>query len=518
MKKLLLILILFNLKVAEAQFENIKIDDSGGPEEPSICINPKNTNNMVAGANINYVYQSLDGGQTWQKDELESPYGVWGDPCIFADTAGNFYFIHLSNPSNGNWIDRIVCQRSINQGASWSVGTYTGLNGTKAQDKAWTTVDQVTNTIYVTWTQFDQYGSGNPNDSSIILFSKSTDHASTWSAPVRINRLAGDCLDGDNTTEGAVPAIGANGEVYVCWSNRDTLFFDKSFDGGVTWLNDDIIVSDQPGGWDYDIPGMLRCNGLPVTKTDLSNGPNHGTIYVNWTDQRNGSDNTDVWLAKSADGGTTWSAPVKVNDDGFAKHQFLTWMDIDQTTGYIYILFYDRRNYIDQSTDVYLAYSIDGGVTFTNQKISEQPFQLTTDVFFGDYTNISVYDGKIAPIWTRQDGTSTSVWTALVDIATLTETTPGPGPEHFTLYQNYPNPFSNQTSFEINITQPGNYSLTLYDLLGKEVTKIIANEFLRMGWHTFTIDAKKLQLSSNTYYYALQNGSEMQSKKLLVLY
>lgn len=170
MKKLLLILILFNLKVAEAQFENIKIDDSGGPEEPSICINPKNTNNMVAGANINYVYQSLDGGQTWQKDELESPYGVWGDPCIFADTAGNFYFIHLSNPSNGNWIDRIVCQRSINQGASWSVGTYTGLNGTKAQDKAWTTVDQVTNTIYVTWTQFDQYGSGNPNDSSIILF------------------------------------------------------------------------------------------------------------------------------------------------------------------------------------------------------------------------------------------------------------------------------------------------------------------------------------------------------------
>ncbi|MBX7109978.1 MAG: T9SS type A sorting domain-containing protein [Chitinophagales bacterium] len=518
MNRLLLLLLLVESGIAYAQFENIKIDDSGGPEEPSICINPKNTNNIVAGANINYVYQSLDGGLTWEKDALESPYGVWGDPCVFADTGGVFYFIHLSNPPNGNWIDRIVCQRSVNQGTSWSGGSYTGLNSNKAQDKAWATVDRTTNTIYVTWTQFDEYGSANPNDSSVILFSKSTDHASTWSTPVRISNIAGDCLDGDNTAEGAVPAIGANGEIYVCWSNRDTLYFDRSLDGGTTWLDDDIVVADQPGGWDYFIPGMLRCNGLPVTETDLSNGPYHGTIYVNWTDQRNGTDNTDVWLSKSGDGGSTWSAPFKVNDDAFAKHQFLTWMDIDQSTGFIYVIFYDRRNYVDQSTDVYLAYSTDGGTTFTNQKISEQPFQLTTDVFFGDYTNISVCDGKIAPIWTRQDGISTSVWTAMVDIATLAETTTAPEASHFTLYQNYPNPFSGQTTLEVNITRPGIYSLTLYDLFGKKVAEIITNDFLRLGWHRFTIDAKKLNLSSNTYYYTLQKGNEIQSKKLLVVY
>lgn len=516
MKKLIFLLISFSYQYAFAQFTNIMIDNIGNPEEPSVCVNPKNTNYIVAGANINNVYQSLDGGLTWQKDILQSPYGVWGDPCVFTDTSGAFYYLHLSNPPSGNWIDRIVCQQLPNSGSSWSTGTYMGLNGSRAQDKEWATVDQQTNTIYVTWTQFDQYGSGDQDDSSVILFSKSTDQAATWSSPVRINRLAGDCIDSDNTTEGAVPAMGANGEIYVCWSNRDTLFFDRSLDGGVTWLDDDIFVDEQPGGWDYYIPGMLRCNGLPVTKTDLSNGPNHGTIYINWTDQRNGSDNTDVWLSKSTDGGTTWSSAVKVNDDEYEKHQFLTWMDVDQVTGYLYFIFYDRRDYSDQTTDVYMAYSTDGGATFTNKKISSEPFVLTTSVFFGDYSNISVYDGKIVPIWTRQDGNATSVWTAMIDFATLMEEATAFESDHFMLYQNYPNPFSDQTTIDIDITSGGYYSLTLYDITGRKVAVLADNEKLYKGRQTFTLDAAQLKLASNTYYYSLQKGNEVQTKKLLL--
>ena len=90
---------------------------------------------------------------------------------------------------------------------TWSDGSFTGLNGTKAQDKAWAIFDALTKTIYMTWTQFDVYGTSDPNDSSIILFSKSTDFGVTWSTPVRINKLTGDCADSDNTMEGAVPAV-----------------------------------------------------------------------------------------------------------------------------------------------------------------------------------------------------------------------------------------------------------------------------------------------------------------------
>src|SRR4030095_6537232 len=245
-KWLLLFVLLCNSFPASSQFLNIEIDDNGFPEEPSIFINPKNTSNQVAGANIDFVYRSDDGGLTWTKDNLQSPYGVWGDPCIFADTGGNFYFLHLSNPISGSWIDRIVCQKSIDGGASWSSGTYTGLNGSRAQDKAWAVVDPNTNIIYVTWTQFDDYGSSNANDSSVILFSKSADGDLTCSPAIRISHWAGDCLDSDNTTEGAVPAVGPDGEIYVAWSNRDTIYFDKSLDGGDSWLNGDIVIYDQP--------------------------------------------------------------------------------------------------------------------------------------------------------------------------------------------------------------------------------------------------------------------------------
>ena len=87
---------------------------------------------------------------------------------------------------------------------------------------------------------------------------------------------------------------------------------------------------------------------------------------------------------------------------------------VDQETGYIYIVYYDRRDYDDNQTDVYLAYSTNGGSSFKNVKISEKPFVPQADRFFGDYNNISAHEGIIAPIWTRMDEGKTSVWTAII--------------------------------------------------------------------------------------------------------
>ena len=173
----------------------------------------------------------------------------------------------------------------------------------------------------------------------------------------------------------------------------------------------------MPGGWAYSISGINRANGLPITTCDLSNGPNRGTIYVNWSDQRNGKDNTDIWLAKSTDGGETWSSPKRVNDDSSRRQQFFTWMSIDQTNGYLYFVFYDRRNYSNDSTDVYMALSKDGGSTFINRKISESAFLPNASVFFGDYTNLTVDNGVIRPIWTRLDGGSLSIWTNITRLS-----------------------------------------------------------------------------------------------------
>lgn len=154
---------------------------------------------------------------------------------------------------------------------------------------------------------------------------------------------------------------------------------------------------------------------MPVTACDRSKSPYRGTIYINYCDQSNGTDDTDVWLVKSSDGGSSWSIPVRVNDDQPGRHQFFTWMALDQTTGALYFVFYDRRNYDDLQTDVYLAYSFDGGTTFKNVKLSEKSFIPSTSYFLGDYNNISAHDGVIRPVWTRLDGSQTSILTALID-------------------------------------------------------------------------------------------------------
>jgi len=403
-----------------AQYQNIRVDSpsSNQPEEVSIAINPVNPNFLAAGANINHFFRSSDGGYNWQTSFLSSSFGVWGDPCVVYDELGYLYYGHLSNPPfPGYWIDRIVIQRSTNNGVSWSDGAGIGFLSPKNQDKEWIAVDMHSNlykgNVYVCWTEFDDYGSSNPNDSSRIKFSRSTDKGLTFSNAVTISDRSGDCIDSDNTVEGAVPCVGPNGEIYVSWAGPLGLMFDKSTDGGLSW-GTDKFVSNIPGGWDFDVPGIYRCNGLPITACDTSQSPYRGNIYINWSDQRNGIDNTDIFFARSTDGGNSWSAPKKVNDDNSNRHQFFTWMTIDQTNGAIYIVFYDRRNTSGNATDVYVARSTNGGESFTNFKVSQSSFTPSASIFFGDYTNIAAFNKKVYPIWMRLDGSALSVWTAII--------------------------------------------------------------------------------------------------------
>ncbi len=410
---------------AQSAYQNVRIDHQSDlfsypPCEPSIAINPKNPDNIVGGAILDKVYVSLDGGLTWDVDKLESKYGVYGDPCVVANNKGDFYYLHLSDPTGLNWaseewLDRIVCQRSRDKGDNWSDGSSIGYNGAKDQDKEWAACSLNSKRVYATWTQFDKYDSRQAGDSSNVMFSCTNRRANKWSPAKRINQIAGDCVDDDDTVEGAVPACGKNNEVFVAWAMGETIWFDRSMDGGKSWLDKDIKAGEIIGGWVQDIPGVSRCNGMPVTCCDVSDSDYSGTIYINYTDQRNGTADTDVWLISSSDQGTTWSEAVRVNTDGPNRHQFFTWMDVDPITGVIYIVFYDRRNYNDNQTDVVLAVSKDGGKTFTNEVISDSPFTPKSSVFLGDYNNIDAVGGAVRPIWTRQDDGKSSVWTALIN-------------------------------------------------------------------------------------------------------
>lgn len=520
MKNLLLPGFLMLTTILAAQHPNVLVGDAGNPNEPSICLDPKYPNRIVAGSNLNDVYVSSDTGHTWVHSFLSSPFGVWGDPTIGVDTSGSFYFFHLSNPpSPGSWIDRIVCQKSTDIGQNWTQGTFTGLNNGKAQDKQWLTVDRKTNYLYVSWTEFDHYGTSNPQDSSRILFSKSMDGGNTWSSAKRLNKISGDCVDSDNTTEGAVPCIGPNGEIYVTWAGPEGLLFDRSLDGGNTWLAEDIKIDDFPTGWDYGISGLGRCNGLPISVCDLSGGLHNGTIYVNWSDQRNGSENTDVWLSKSTDGGNTWSPAARVNNDTGTRHQFMSWMAIDQATGWLWFVFYDRRNYSDNKTDVYMAVSKDGGDSFVNFKISETPFNPADQHFFGDYTNLSVYNNIVRPIWTRMNDAGTSVWTALVNVSAIpvvSQTNENPS-DKMEMEPGYPNPAGASIWVPFKIRRHTLVSLQVLDNEGKILETIFTDRPYEYGKYTEQIDLKTLGLPAGTYWIMLSGDGKVMTQKTVVI-
>ena len=412
----ILLLSLFISVELQAQIPNIKVNTSGyDPEEVSIALNPANPANLAVGANISYFYSSTNSGITWTQTNISSSlFSVWGDPSLIYDGIGNLFYGHLSNtPSPGYWIDRIVVQRSSDNGTTFNQGAGIGFNNPKEQDKEWLAVDLQNNKnyVYTSWTEFDYYGSTSSTDSSRILFSSSTDHGINWTTPLRLNEKSGDCLDADNTVEGAVPTIGPNGEIYDSWAGPLGLVFTKSTNGGVTFTPNQVVTS-IPAGWDFAIPGIYRCNGLPITSCDTSHSLTRGNIYICWGDQRNGVDNSDVFLIKSTDGGNTWGPVIKVNNDNTTRHQFFPWMTIDQTTGHLFFVFYDRRSTTGNATDVYVAESIDGGESFNNFKVSQSSFTPNSNVFFGDYTNIAAYNRKVYPVWMRLDGNTLSVWTA----------------------------------------------------------------------------------------------------------
>ena len=391
-----------------------------GAAEVSIAINPRNPDNIIAASfqtgrppkpNAgSYHYVTFDGGKTWKTVPTADPKNLTqGDDVVAFSSDGVAYHVHLSfagirsaRPARAE--SGMIVNVSKDEGDTWTDGT-AAVNHINTvipfEDKPGLIVDNAAasrwkGNVYLAWTRFDVYGSSNPEHHSQIYFTRSTDQGQTFSMPFRISDTGGDCLDSDNTVEGAVPAVGPKGEIYIVWAGPLGLVLDKSLDGGLTFGKDKVI-GDIPGGWDFSVDGLGRANGMPVTGVDLSNGPNKGTIYVNWIDARNGD--PDVFVMSSKNGGETWSAPLRVNDDPLknGKVQFFTWMAVDPMDGSVNVVFYDRRDSSGTQTGLTLARSVDGGRTFVNYKIDLPPFNANTQAFFGDYSSISAYDGRVVP-------------------------------------------------------------------------------------------------------------------------
>ncbi|CUU04987.1 Por secretion system C-terminal sorting domain-containing protein, partial [Candidatus Thermokryptus mobilis] len=87
-------------------------------------------------------------------------------------------------------------------------------------------------------------------------------------------------------------------------------------------------------------------------------------------------------------------------------------------------------------------------------------------------------------------------------------------PSSFKLYQNYPNPFNPNTTIEFEIPERASVKLVVYDILGREVEKLVDKE-LEPG--RYKVNFEGSELSSGVYFYRLEAGKFADVKKMLLV-
>jgi hypothetical protein len=111
-------------------------------------------------------------------------------------------------------------------------------------------------------------------------------------------------------------------------------------------------------------------------------------------------------MIKSSDGGTTWSTPIRINQDpiGQGRSHYFPWVTCDQANGFVSVVFYDNRNVNQNQAEAFMAYSMDGCNTFTDMQVSDvswtpAPIPHMATGYSGDYLAITAYNGKVYPTW-----------------------------------------------------------------------------------------------------------------------
>jgi len=377
--------------------------------EPSVALNPANPQQVVAvfQDNVHAAY-SEDSGRTWQVAENVDPknYRVSGDVSTVFDNQGHAFVCYIAFDRLGTfnyWAhgasrNGIFVRRSLDGGKTWEanhipVAEQPTAPGIPFEDKPYIVADNTKSkfagNLYIGWTRWRL------TDSQMVI-SRSTDDGKTWSPPVEVDAHPGLPRDDNGAAEGFEGVVAPDGTFYAIWSQDNDILLTSSRDGGVTFSHARPIIHTAPIM--FAIETLDRANGFPQIAID----PKSKRLYVTWSDYRNGD--LDVFLSSSDDGGKRWSAPVRVNNDAIHNgvEQFFQWLAVDPVDSSVNVVFYDRRHDPENRKQiVVIARSIDGGRSFNNYAWTDEAFE-AGGVFFGDYSGLAAYGGRVYGAWTEK--------------------------------------------------------------------------------------------------------------------
>ncbi len=351
-----------NVVTSEEGYDNFYLGVDFG--EPYIATNPNDFRNSATAYNINNYYVTTN-GIDWVKKGVSFPGASQiGDPVLTFDSLGNLYYTQLyqSGSTYGIWVTK-----STDKGLTFTTTASAHSSTVGLADKQWITADQTggpySNNVYLGWRQFGSSG---------MRFVRSTNGGLNWSVPIT--------LSGD---QGAYVTVGANGNiqggnVYFGCTSGSSIRIYRSTDGGASFGAGIVAVSGIAGpgvicAGRNTMKNCIRTNYFPLMAADNSFTSSRGNVYIIYAANPAGSDLADIFLVRSTDFGTTWSPPMRINDDATLTDQWMPAISIEKKSGKIFICWYDSRNDPTGNllTEIYGTHSTNGGISFvSNYKIS----------------------------------------------------------------------------------------------------------------------------------------------------
>jgi len=532
---------------------NILLDAAN---EPSIAVDPGNPNRMAIGwrqfdtvssnfRQAGWGYTS-NGGRNWTSPGVIEPGVFRSDPVLSFDADGRFYYNSLKVV--GSVYSNQVFQ-SADGGKTWDSGIEAW-----GGDKQWMTIDRTGGAghghIYCAWSVAAGCCGNN-------IFTRSSDGGASYEYPIQIpaNPIWG-TLDVD--AEGNLYVVGVSpADLSFFWVVKSTNAKDPlvtpSFTVSWVFMNGSMRVGGG-GPVDPNPDGLL---GQAWVAVDRSGGATHGNIYVVCSVDPPGTDPLDVHFTRSIDGGATWSTPVRINDDvpaSFSWQWFAT-MSV-APDGRIDVIWNDNRDTGDARVSaLYYSKSDDGGLTWSANEQLSPTFNSHLgwpDQFkIGDYYDMVSDDVGASLAWSATfNGEQDLYYTRIgdwdcnvngvpdsVDIATLQsadfnengipdecediQTAVGEAPPAgWGLAQNVPNPFNPVTRIRFDVV-PGGARVTLrvFDVEGRLVRTLV-DGFEVEGERTALwdgSDSRGYPVASGLYFYRLEAADFVETRKMLLL-
>ena len=350
----------------------------------SIVIVAYNDSGSYNGVNAHFTgfSRSTDGGATFTDmgalpTDLNGRGDV-GDPVLARDvTSGKIFMATL----DFNFFNTIQVFPSADNGATFGqpVNGTPGANSADSADKPWITVDNFAGAgqgnVYLVWRDFGSVPANNG-----VRFTRSTNGGTTWTPNGGLLLVS----EGSFNVQGPNVVVGPDHAVYVFWLDQSAgagtaniVKMRKSTDFGVTFGTAVTVATLLDTGTNGDLGVGSRSNAFPQGAVN----PANGHLYVVFPDNPAGVDRCDVFLVVSTNGGTSWSAKTRLNDDATTLDQWQPAIAVRPDGAGLFVGWYDRR--LDAANSLIDTFGVTGtiDVAGTGAITLDPNFRITTQAF-----------------------------------------------------------------------------------------------------------------------------------------